>query len=93
MWGYTGIVLAVALAAYAALRSKSASGSYYESEVYAMDASTHRRWAFAALGFALLFLISAVRGHQYDVTIFAAFAVVAILYIASFLRGYGSEDE
>lgn len=93
MWAYSGIVLSLILAAYAVWRSKSASAGYYESEVYAMDASTHRRWAFAAAGFALLFLISAVRGHQYDVTIFAAFAVVAILYIASFLRGYGSEDE
>jgi len=93
MWAYSGIVLALLLAAYAARRSKSASAGYYESEVYGMDASTHRKWAFAALGFALLFLISAIRGHQFDVMIFAAFAVVAILYIASFLRGYGSEDE
>ena len=93
MWAFTGIVLALLLAAYAGRRAKSESATYYEGEVYAMDASSHRRWAFAALGFALLFAISAIRGHGYDVMIFSAFAVVGILYGASFMRGYSSEDE
>ena len=93
MWAYTGIILALGLSAYAWWRARAGSTAYYEREVYAMGSSAHRRWAFAGCGFALLFALSALRGHAYDVTIFAAFAVVAILYVSSFMRGYSAEDE
>lgn len=93
MIGVVCIALATCMAGIAFVQSRGPDAQYYSREVYGMDARSHRRWAFAALGFILLFAISAVLGHAYDVMLAAAFAVIAILYFASFVRGYSSEDE
>ena len=83
-----GSLLALGLAAFAWVRSRRASGGYYDDDVYAMTPAVHRRWAFAGLAFAAFF--AAVWRLGYDAAGsagFALFAVVAIAYAESFLRG------
>src|SRR5581483_8384566 len=50
MWVWSGFVLSAALAAVAWWRSRAKARSYYEGEVYGMDAAAHRKYA---AGFAL----------------------------------------
>jgi len=88
-----GIALAACMAGVALAQSRGSDAQYYSREVYGMNARSHKKWAFAALGFVLLFALSAILHHDYDIMIAAAFAVIAILYFASFVRGYSSEDE
>ena len=93
MIAVVGIVLALGMAGVALVQSRGSDAQYYSREVYGMDARSHRKWAFAAFGFIVLFVLSSLLHHDYDVMVGAAFAVIAILYFASFVRGYTSEDE
>ena len=93
VWSSIGIALAVALAAIAWHRSR-ASGGFYDAGVYAMTARTHRAYALAGLAFALFFACTlALHNDGAGIAGLAAYAVVAIFYAASFLRGASDDDQ
>jgi hypothetical protein len=92
MWVVSGLVLSIVLALVAWTRSKAGSGTYYESQVYGMGPAAHRGYglAFAALAAVLML---ALMWPAMALPALAVFAVVAILYGATFLRGASGEDE
>lgn len=92
MWSLAGLVASSCVAVFAWLRSRR-PGGYYDAQVYAMTARTHRAYAIAALAFAAFFGATfTLRAESVAVMGMAAFAVAAAFYGASFLRG-ASEDE
>jgi len=92
MWVVSGLVLSVVLALVAWTRSKAASGTYYESQVYGMGPRAHQGYglAFAILAIALL---GAIMWSPLALPVLAILALIAILYGATFLRGASGEDE
>lgn len=92
MWSLAGLIAALAMALFAWSRSRR-PGGYYDVEVYAMTARTHRGVALAALAFAVCFAATfALRIESVAIVGLAVYVVVATFYGASFLRG-ASEDE
>ena len=92
VWSLAGAIAALATALFAWLRSRRAGG-YYDAQVYAMTARTHRAYALAALAFAAFFGATfALRRESVGIVGLAAYAVVAAFYGTSFLRG-ASDDE
>ena len=92
LWSLLGALLSLTLAGLAWLRSRS-SGGYYDRSVYGMTDSTHRRYAIAGVGLAALFIGMAVTGSQAIlIPAFAAFALLAVFYGTSFLRGFSDDD-
>ena len=93
MWNIAGLALALFIAGIAFLRSR-VRGGYYDAEVYAMVPSTHRRYSAISLAFALLFAIAlAFRAESAGIVALSIFAVIALFYLTSFLRGYADVDE
>lgn len=93
MWNVVGLALALTIAGIAISRSKT-RGGYYDAEVYGMLPSTHQRYAAVSLAFAFFFgLTLALHAGPAGVAGLSAFAVVALLYLTSFLRGYADVDE
>jgi hypothetical protein len=93
MWSLIGAILALAVSAVAWQRSRAKSRTFYEHDVYGMTPSTHRRYALASAGFAIVFIAGSLWPHVPTVPLLAAYTVVAILYFASFVRGASGEDE
>lgn len=92
VWSIGGFGAALALALLAWQRSRS-RGGYYDAHVYAMTARTHRGFSLAGLAFAAFFAATfALHGESLATMGLGAFAVVAIFYLTSFLRG-ASDDE
>jgi hypothetical protein len=92
MWVVSGLVLSIVLALVAWARSKAASGTYYESQVYGMGPAAHRGYCLAFAGLAVA-LLGALMWPAIALPVLAVFAVVAILYGATFLRGASGEEE
>lgn len=92
MWVWSGIVLAMVLAAVALWRSRATTRSYYEADVYGETAQTHRRWAFAFVLIALALGASSAWPPA-EVPLLAVLALAGVLYGATFLRGASGEDE
>lgn len=93
MWNVVGIALALSIAAIALTRSR-VRGGYYDSQVYGMVPGTHRRYAAISLAFALFFSGSyAFRAEAAGLVALAIYAVIALLYLTSFIRGYADNDE
>lgn len=91
MWNVVGLGLAVVVAVLA-WRSSRAPGGFYDREVYAMDATAHRRYALLSLAFALFFAIAyALHLATAGIAGLALYALVAIFYATSFLRGASDE--
>ncbi|HEV7180326.1 MAG TPA: hypothetical protein VGN11_10645, partial [Candidatus Baltobacteraceae bacterium] len=67
-------------------------GSFYDREVYGMTRSTHLRYAWTALALAMLFAAAWVLKIQAEIALFAAFVLLAIFYLTSFLRGAHEDD-
>ena len=86
-------MLALGVAAAAWQRSRSAGG-FYDAQVYGMDRATHRRYGAISLGFAAFFAL-AYALHLYGAGIAALtlYALVAVFYATSFLRGAADADE
>ena len=93
MWNLIGLLASLALAAVAWRRSIRPAGNIFERDVYGMSPRTHRAYAATGLGFAVLFTVGIVWGAVPAVPILAIFAVIAILYASSFVRGASGEDE
>lgn len=93
MWSLAGLAVALAVAAIAWRRSRS-PGGFYDREVYGMDARAHRRYAAVSIAFAAFFAITAARGLDAAGVIgLALYAVIAVFYGTSFLRGAADSDE
>lgn len=92
MWSLAGLFAAIAMTLLAWRRSRN-QGGYYDAQVYAMTARTHRGFALSGLAFAAFFAATFVLGRESVGTVgLGIFTVVAIFYGTSFLRG-ASEDE
>ncbi|MBV8345214.1 MAG: hypothetical protein JO190_09520 [Candidatus Eremiobacteraeota bacterium] len=92
-YSIAGIVLALGVALLAWRRSRGAGG-FYDREVYGMERATHRRYAIASLAFAAFFLITcAARWRAAGIAGLALYALIAVLYAASFLQGAPDRDE
>lgn len=88
-----GCALALAVAVIAWRRSR-ASGGFYDRDVYAMDNVAHRRYAVASLTFAAYFALAYALGWETaGIAGLALYALIAVLYGASFLRGASDRDE
>jgi len=93
MWNLIGAAVALATAALAWKRSR-APGGFYAEGVYGMTAAVHRRYAAASLAFALAFVAAfALRATFAGLVVLAAYAVIAILYYSSFVRGASDYHE
>ena len=91
MWSLIGLAIAVAIAAFAWHRG--GAGGYYDAQVYAMTARTHRGYALTSLAFAAFFAVTfALKRNAAGVAGLALYAVIAIFYITSFLRGASDEE-
>lgn len=92
MWNIGGLALALFIAGVAFLRSRT-RGGYYDAELYGMLPPSHRRYAGISLAFALFFAIAWVlRAQTAGLIALAIYAVIALLYVTSFLRGYADND-
>jgi hypothetical protein len=93
MWSLTGLALAL-LCAFIAWRASRRSGGFYAREVYGMEIPHHRRYAITFLAFAGFFAAAALaRADVAGQAALALYAVVAVLYGASFLRGASDDAE
>ena len=90
-WQGVGLVLSIALAAFAFYRSR-VPGGFYDAEVYGMTARTHLRYSIVSAAFAILFAAAWILRVDVEVAAFAGFALVAIFYLTSFLRGAHEDD-
>lgn len=93
MWNLIGFLASLGLALLAWRLSSRPAGNVFESDVYGMSSRTHRAYAAAGLGFAVLFAAGIFRREVPTVPILAAYTVIAVLYGASFIRGASGEDE
>jgi small-conductance mechanosensitive channel len=93
-WELGGALASVLLGATALLRSRGAGG-FYDADVYGMTPVTHRRYAFAAAIFAVAFFALAVwaPGGAATIWVLAAFVLIAVFYITSYLRGASDSDD
>ncbi|MGC2651846.1 MAG: hypothetical protein WA304_13700, partial [Candidatus Cybelea sp.] len=93
LYGAIGLACSACVAGVAAWRSRSAGG-YYDRGVYGLDARAHRRYASISLAFAVFFAAMLVL-HAVTAGIvgLALYALVAVFYATSFLRGASDIDE
>lgn len=93
MWAILGMACALALAAFALLRSRR-NGGFYDTDVYAMTPQSHRRYAVVcALFFVAFSIFALLRAQSASIATFAAFVLVAVFYLTSFLRGFSDDQE
>ncbi len=93
MWSFLGMVCALALAALSYAKSRRAGG-FYDADVYGMTARTHQAYAAASLLFAAAFCATLVlRAQTAAIVVLAAFVLVAVFYLTSFLRGFSDDQE
>jgi len=92
MWVVSGLVLSVVLALVAWARSKAAPRTYYESQMYGMGSRAHQGYCLAFVLLAIG-LLGAIMWPPLALPALAVFALIAILYGATFLRGASGEDE
>jgi hypothetical protein len=87
MWNLIGVAAALGIAILAWQRSRAAGG-FYAGGAYGMDPIIHRRYAIAGLAFAACFALAFVFHATFaGLCGLAIFAVIAILYLSSFVRG------
>ena len=90
-WAVTGLFASLALGTFAYLRSR-VPGGFYDAEVYGMTRETHLRYAAMCAAFAAIFLAAWVLRIHIEVVSLAAFVLVAVFYLTSFLRGAHEDD-
>lgn len=93
MWVWSGLVVGLGLAGVAWWRSRARASTFYEEDVYGMDAAAHLRWAGLFVLLALAAAITAAWAPSLAVPLLAVLALGAVLYGATFLRGASGEDE
>ncbi|HEX3369577.1 MAG TPA: hypothetical protein VHS56_08385 [Candidatus Cybelea sp.] len=88
-----GIVLALGIA-LGAWRNSARGGGYYDREVYGMNPATHVRYALISLAFAGFFIVAYVLAlRSAGIVALALYALLALFYLTSFLRGAAEPDE
>jgi hypothetical protein len=88
-----GLIFALAVAAAAALSSRWARGTY-AAQWYGMDANAHQRYALISLAFAAFFTVAYLRGlFTAGIAGLALYALIAVIYLTSFLRGAPDRDD
>jgi len=93
MWSLTGLLLSLAVAGVAWRRSRR-NGGYYDAETYGMGRREHLRYALASAGFAAYFAATlALHAATAGVAGLTLYALLAVLYAASFLRGAADVDQ
>jgi hypothetical protein len=93
MWNLIGSVVALGTAVLA-WRQSRAPGGFYAEGVYGMGPSHHRRYAAVSLAFAAALGIAfALRATFAGLVLLAVYAVIAILYYSSFIRGASDHHE
>lgn len=93
LWLAIGFFLAITVAAAATVRSRT-RGGFYDHDVYGMDARAHRRYAAVSFVFAAFFGVAyALHLVGAGIAALALYALIAVLYAASFLRGATETDE
>ncbi|MBV9333444.1 MAG: hypothetical protein JO146_05510 [Candidatus Eremiobacteraeota bacterium] len=91
LYSAAGTIIAL-IVAIAAWRCSRAPGGFYDRDVYGMSESSHRRYALVSVGFAIYFGIAfALRLDAAGIAGLALYALVAIFYATSFLRGASDE--
>jgi hypothetical protein len=91
IWSLAGLALALLIAAVALLRSR-APGGFYDRETYAMDRSSHRRYAIVSLLFAGVFAAAYLFHFQAaGIAGLTLYALIAVFYATSFLQGAPDE--
>lgn len=91
MWTVVGIVLCLAVAVAAWLRSRTAGG-HYDADGYGMTPQTHRRYAWLAALLAVLLGASFYVAALPSIVLLGVAVLVGILYLSSFLRGAQADD-
>ena len=93
MWNLIGSVVAL-FTAVLAWRQSRAPGGFYAEGVYGMGPAHHRRYAAVSLAFAVALAIAfALRATFAGLIVLAVYAVIAILYSSSFIRGASDHHE
>lgn len=93
MWNLIGSVVAL-FTTVLAWRRSHAPGGFYAEGVYGMGPSHHRRYAAVSLAFAVvLAILFAIHATFAGLIVFAVYAVIAILYYSSFIRGASDHHE
>ena len=92
MYATLGLGLSLIVITVALLRSNNRRANYYERDVYAMTARTHRAYIGVSLLFTALFAAALVTTGLPTVPLLAVYALIAIFYFASFARGFGDEE-
>jgi hypothetical protein len=92
-WSLVGLSIALAVAALAWGRSRSAGG-FHDRETYGMERTAHLRYAAIGLAFAAYFTLTSVaRLDKAGIAGLALYALIAIFYVTSFLQGAPDRDE
>jgi hypothetical protein len=93
IWNLAGTAIALGVATLAWRRSRS-PGGFYDRQSYGMDSAVHRRYAILSLAFAVFFAATYAAGFALaGIVGLALYALIAILYTASFLQGAPDQDE
>ena len=92
MWSGIGLGLCAILLGVSLLKSRRASGGYYEREVYGMTRRTHRAYASLSAIFAALFVLAFFTSAIPVVPLLGAYVLVFIFYFSSFARGFSDEE-
>lgn len=93
LYSAAGLVLSLGIAAIALLRSRK-RGGYYDREVYGMSRTTHVVYGAIGLAFAAFFAVALRLGLEpAGIAALALYAVIAVFYLSSFLRGASDVDE
>lgn len=93
MYGTFGVIIAAIGAVLAYRNARVTSRSFYATQVYNVTARGHMRFAWTSLSCAIVFLIDRLFFNTIAIPLLALYAVLAILYGASFVRGATGEDE
>jgi hypothetical protein len=91
IWSLAGLGVALGVGAVAWRRSRH-TGGFYDREIYGMDSSAHKRYAALSLIFAGYFAAAFALGlTAAGIAGLALYALIAVFYGASFLRGASDE--
>ena len=92
-WPWIGLGGALLGSAVGLRCSRASVRSFHEYEVYGMTPASHARFAYAGMGFALIFALGAAITRIPVIPILALYTLIFILYAATFVRGATGEDE
>lgn len=91
LYALAGLLASLAGTALALARARGGR-SFYAADVYHMTQRSHRRFAAASAVFGAGFLI-ALRWAMLTIPLLAVYALLLILYLSSFARGFSGEDD